>query len=246
MGAGYRRRQIARNARARCGTIRPAMHDLLYLRSVGVVGDIHAEDQLLETAIELLRARGVDLLIATGDIADGPGSVEACCRQLAAADVLVVRGNHDRWFLGGRARDLPDATQPDQISEASVAYLRSLPPTLEIQTPHGMLLLCHGLGANDMAQLKQEDEGYALQNNADLQQLLRRGEHRFIVGGHTHRPMVRHFGAVAVLNPGTLLRGEQPGFMVLDFEGERVQLYRFTDGAAVEVALELPLLGPTS
>ncbi len=212
----------------------------LTLRLLGAIGDVHAEDRLLEEAITCLREDGAQLLCCTGDVVDGPGDAGRCCEALIASEVLTVRGNHDRWLLAGRARDLPDATQLESLDEAAAAYLRSLPATLEIATPHGSLLLCHGLGANDMARLTPEDEGYALQNNADLQTLVRKADHRFILGGHTHRSMVRHFGSVTVLNPGTLLRGEEPGFMLLDFDAGTVRHYTWgADGLGVQ---ELPLL----
>jgi putative phosphoesterase len=213
----------------------------LDLRLLGAIGDIHAEDRMLEEAIACLREDGAQLLCSTGDVVDGAGDVERCCQALIASEVLVVRGNHDRWMLAGRARDLPEATQPAALGEAALAYLRGLPVTLEIATPHGSLLLCHGLGANDMGGLKPEDEGYALQNNAELQTLVRRADHRFILGGHTHRPMVRHFGSVSVLNPGTLARGEGPGFMLIDFEAGSIRHYTWGDDGLLHVS-ELPLL----
>ena len=48
------------------------------VRRIGLIGDIHAEDQLLERALELLAGRALDAILATGDIADGAGSVNRC------------------------------------------------------------------------------------------------------------------------------------------------------------------------
>lgn len=212
----------------------------LELRLLGAIGDLHAEDQMLEEAIACLREDGAQLLCCTGDVVDGPGDAARCCEALVASEVLTVRGNHDRWLLAGRARDLPEATQPGSLGEAGLGFLRSLPTTLEVATPHGSLLLCHGLGANDMARLTPDDEGYALQNNADLQTLVRRADHRFILGGHTHRSMVRHFGSVTVINPGTLLRSDGAGFMLIDFEAGSIRHYVW--GAEGLNVHELPLL----
>jgi hypothetical protein len=36
-----------------------------------------------------------------------------------------------------------------------------LPPTMTLEVPRGTLLLCHGIGENDMKQLGPDDGGYA-------------------------------------------------------------------------------------
>ena len=42
-------------------------------RRIGLIGDVHAEDQRLDTAIDALQAAGCDLLLCTGDLCDWPG-----------------------------------------------------------------------------------------------------------------------------------------------------------------------------
>ncbi|HEY3256027.1 MAG TPA: metallophosphoesterase, partial [Polyangiaceae bacterium] len=132
------------------------------LRRVGLIGDIHGEDVLLERALEVLSRRDLDAILATGDIADGPGSVTRCCELLIQHRVITVRGNHERWFLRGSMRDLPDATAPQQVSAQAHAMLAALPAEIEIATVAGLALLCHGLGPNDMAKVLPDDEGYWL------------------------------------------------------------------------------------
>ena len=70
---------------------------------IGVIGDIHAEDAHLKEALTVLEDRGLELVLATGDIADGAGSLDLCCELLAARDVSAVSGNHDRWLLTRRS-----------------------------------------------------------------------------------------------------------------------------------------------
>lgn len=187
-------------------------------RRIGLIGDIHAEDQLLEVALEVLKSRTVELVVATGDIADGLGSVDRCCELLAAHGAVVVRGNHDRWLMSGVVRNLPEATALDRLKGESRRMLANLPETIELETVRGRALLCHGLGANDMAKVTPDDHGYALDSNDDLQSLIRSGSFRWVLNGHSHRHMVRHFGDVTIINAGTLLRHHQPCFLELDFE----------------------------
>ncbi len=184
---------------------------------VGLLGDVHAEDALLAEAIRRLAVIGAETILCVGDVTDGPGDVDRTCALLAAHHVVTVCGNHDRWVLSDTVRDLPDAVRRDQLAPASLAFLRSLPATRELSSPFGRVLLCHGLGANDMAGVTPDDFGYALECNFDLQRLVADDELRVVLNGHTHKPMLRTFGRLTIANAGTLFREHGPGFVVLDF-----------------------------
>lgn len=208
---------------------------------IGVLGDVHGEDEFLEAALERFAERGTTFTLCTGDIPDGFGSVARSCELLRDRGVLAVRGNHERWFLGGMMRDLSDATVLDTVPVPEREYLATLPAVREFSTPVGGMLLCHGLGANDMAKVGPDDEGYALVTNDDLRSLMRDPRYRFVVNGHTHRPMVRHFEGLTVVNAGTLRRDSDPGFLVIDFSTEMVDMFRLTGGRASELGRSVPL-----
>lgn len=200
---------------------------------LGVIGDIHTEIEILEWALDVLRRENVEAVLSTGDIADGPQDAQGvmrCCRRLREHGVLTVLGNHDRWLLDSAMRDFPDATFLDEIDEETRTFLRQLPSTREFQTPQGLLLLNHGLGGDDMAVLYPHDRGPDLANNAALQALLREGRHRFVVGGHTHRRMVRRIDAVTFINAGALGVTREPCCVVLDFEQGTAQFHDYVRG----------------
>lgn len=54
---------------------------------IGIIGDVHGTDDMLELGLEVLRTRACDNVLCVGDIADGPGSVEDCCRLLISNGV---------------------------------------------------------------------------------------------------------------------------------------------------------------
>ena len=68
------------------------------LKRIAAIGDIHAEDELLEKAINFCREQ-VDQIVSVGDIVDGSGDVNRCCAILRENDIPAVRGNHERWLL---------------------------------------------------------------------------------------------------------------------------------------------------
>jgi predicted phosphodiesterase len=216
------------------------------LTRVGLLGDIHAEDAKLEAALRFMQGAGmhgaaVERIVCVGDVVDGPGDAQRCCALLQEAGVVTVRGNHDRWLLTLQMRDLPDVTPLEQLSEQSRAFLAGLPATATLETCSGKMLVCHGVGENDMQQLKPDDCGYALEVNKDLRDLMRRGDIRYAVGGHTHRRMVRHFPPLTFINPGTLYRKYQTCIAIADFESLTVSFHDIVEDTVEVVGQTVPL-----
>src|SRR4051812_44257896 len=195
------------------------------IRRVGLIGDLHAEDEALAFALQELKKLGAETLLQVGDIADGRGDLSRTVALLREHQVLAVRGNHDRWLPSNQMRELPHANVLAEAAPAALAYLTQLPVTREFRSPRGHVLLCHGLGTNDMAGVKPDDEGYAIASNAELQQLITERRYRFVLNGHTHRAMLRTFGPLSIINAGTLHRDDERCFTFVDFE--RGALVRF-------------------
>jgi predicted phosphodiesterase len=200
------------------------------IRRVGLIGDLHAEDDALALVLRELRGMGVDTLLQVGDIADGPGDVERCVALLREHRVLSVRGNHDRWLLSNQQRELPYAkplgvTPPDVVS-----FLSQLPAVREFRSPRGHVLLCHGLGTNDMVGIRPDTERHDVSRIVELDRLIQERKYRFVMNGHTHRPMLRTFGPLSIVNAGTLLRDHERAFTLVDFEQGELVRYRHAAG----------------
>jgi predicted phosphodiesterase len=73
-----------------------------------------------------------------------------------------------------------------------------------------------------MAGVSPDDFGYALESNFELQALLQEGAFDIVLNGHTHKPMVRRFGRMSIVNAGTLFRHHTPGYVVLNFQSGEV------------------------
>ena len=205
------------------------------LSRIGIIGDVHACDARLEAALHFLRDRNVEKILCVGDIADGWGDGQRCCELLQSFDVAVVRGNHDRWLLNGEMRDLDDSVALASLSQNAVSFLRALPKTRAFSTTRGPLLLCHGVGENDMNKLTPDDYGYALECNDDLQKLIAAGTFAFAVGGHTHARMVRRFGNLTFINAGALPDWSGPCFALADFSVGAVEFYGFAGDEVAQV-----------
>jgi putative phosphoesterase len=195
-----------------------------------LIGDVHAEHEALAFVLAQLRRLGAETLVQVGDIADGPGDLDASIALLKEHKVLAVRGNHDRWLLGGQARDLPFATPLGRVSQASLDYLLQLPVTRQFRSPRGNVLVCHGLGSNDMVGVKPDHDGDDITSNTELQALIAERRYRFVLNGHTHRAMLRTFGSLSILNAGSLHREYDRAFTYVDFERGELARFRHVAG----------------
>lgn len=210
------------------------------LSFIGLIGDVHAEADLLKHALKFLRDRQVQKTLCVGDIVDGFGNVDRCCELLEQYEVETVRGNHDRWFLRNEMRNLPEASRMENLNRNSRSFLEALPVTRDFETVSGPLLLCHGLGENDMARLTQDDFGYALECKTELQELIG-SRYRFVVGGHTHRRMTRHFRQLTIVNPGTLYRRHEPCLALIDLTQNIVTFHELTAHGVASLGLSVKL-----
>jgi predicted phosphodiesterase len=206
------------------------------LRSLGFVGDVHAEDERLSRALERLRSAGTSLIACVGDIIDGPGDVDRCFELLDAPDVVSVRGNHERWFLADDMRDLPDAHGKDQVTKETTRRVAALPATRSLDTKAGRLFLCHGLGDDDMGAVEPWETEVDFMSNISLRRMLHQRPEKFFLNGHTHRRCVRHIEDRVLINAGTLYRDHEPSFGLVDFEAMRVRTWLFAPDLKIREA----------
>src|SRR5262249_10529093 len=156
------------------------------LHGVGGIGGIHTELELRDRELRHFRSLNVDTVVSVGGLTDGPGDVSKVCALVRGDNVYTVAGNHDRWTIEESMRTRPDSTPKDTLSAEHRSWLQQLPKTISFQTPLGALLLCHGLRENDMATVRPSHDGYAIEANLDLQNLIKEKRYRFVVCGHSH------------------------------------------------------------
>ncbi len=213
------------------------------VRRLGVIGDAHAEDERLEAALEVLAAEQVDLLVCTGDLVDGTGCPDRTVELLRDAGVVTVRGNHDRWLLEDKARQVPDAHRAEALQAKTLDYLRELPSERLIPTVAGPLLLCHGVGKSDLRKVWPGSERMPPERSKELDALIAGGQTRFMLNGHMHFRVLVHFQSLTMFNAGTLRGNHAPGFTILDFETGAAHPFTLSEGVPERV--DLVPLNPT-
>ncbi|MEZ5559367.1 MAG: metallophosphoesterase family protein [Pseudomonadales bacterium] len=199
------------------------------IRRLGIIGDLHGEHERLETALDWFAGRKLDALVCTGDVADGRGCINRSCALLRDAGVVTVAGNHDRWLLDDRVRHVEGAHHLSDLDDEALAFLQALPATQSIATVAGSLLLCHGVGDNDMAKVWPGTTRSRIERSHKLDDLLGSGAHRFLVNGHMHFRVLIDFAQLLLINAGTL-KGDHAGISIVDFESGSVSAYDVSDG----------------
>ncbi len=203
-------------------------------KKIGIIGDVHAEDTLLAMAIDWLEKKNVDVIICTGDIADGLGDINAACNILASNAVLTVAGNHDRWLLTGKARHVENAHYKSAVHDRNLQFLDELPKTLSLPIHCGDLLLCHGVLDDDLAKIWPGTTETEVKRSLSFDKLLSQSSNvpSFVVNGHMHFRTLIDFEACKLINAGTL-KGLYSGLSILDLDAQTLNGFDFAPGGMI-------------
>jgi putative phosphoesterase len=177
-------------------------------RSATLLSDIHGIAPALEAVLAIEAKNPSDVLIVAGDTAAGPqpNQVIEILRQHEDR-LIAISGNGDRELIeaheGTFTGEVPQLTarEAGAITPANLAWLRSLPDTIEFDMPAlGRVHLCHATPQNDMDILLVDTRIERWQQCfADLPT-----EVEAVILGHTHMPFQRLIAGRRVINPGSV------------------------------------------
>jgi hypothetical protein len=88
-------------------------------------------------------------------------------------------------------RYLPDVTKPSLLNAITRAFLAGSPLKLAIRAVTEALRFCLGTCVDGMAPVRHGDIDYAVDNNSELQPVLRQTSMRYVRFGNTPRRVVR-------------------------------------------------------
>ena len=207
------------------------------IHCAGLIGDVHGKLRELEAALAFLKSQsGLDVLLCTGDLPERgePLLTEdsvTCCNLLIESNVLTVRGNHDRWKLDIlKDADSERPFVPGWSEDEGAEFLASLPLIRELSTPLGPVMLCHGLGRDDMNGLYRDTHGHdRIRHQIGLAKLTVFESiytHKFVIAGHTHQRMVARFGEVTIVNAGALeVKTDPPTVGIVDVDKREARFF---------------------
>jgi putative phosphoesterase len=195
--------------------------EALHVR-VGIVSDIHCNAAGLDRSLALMG--DIDELICLGDSIYEYRFSNEVVRTLRERRAAVIVGNHEEYFFGPQGTR---ARARDGIDPELAEWLASRPHRRQLELGGKRLLLVHST--------PWEPRGtYVFPESALLAQFAE-AEADFVLYGHTHHQVVRRFGRVLVINPGSAgdardsRNGGQLSCAVLDTASEEVQVFDFSD-----------------
>jgi putative phosphoesterase len=201
---------------------------------IGLLSDIHSDIDALDRVLEEMRAHGVEAIYCAGDIVGyGPSPNETVAR-LVENGILAVRGNHDRWAID-RGAAMIDPHNVGALSDATLDYLRALPPLRMFDLDHKLVVVTHGIPGDDLEYLTRERF-----RSCDLREMLGDLAVDLLIVGHTHEPMWYRCWRGSIVNPGAIysppshFRSSRT-FAILDAQEETVAFYDVESGAYVPV-----------
>jgi putative phosphoesterase len=195
---------------------------------IAVLADIHANVPALDAVIADIAAQHIDEVVVAGDLVGRGPLGSTVVRRIQALGWACVRGNHEDYLLDFRAGRVPEGWRGDpawagarwmaeELSEADAAFLDALPAT---HTPRlgSDIRIVHGTPASNR-------EGIGpWTTDAQLAGILAEIEEPVLVCAHTHRPLIRPFGARLVVNTGSVglpFNGDpRAQYVILDAESD--------------------------
>jgi putative phosphoesterase len=188
------------------------------MTSIGIISDIHADIDGLETALNLLNHHKVDEIWCAGDLVDRGVDGNAVVKRIRHEQIPTVQGNHDysarrsqEWamkdpdmqaFLAENP-DLTDHTKKmlvsTELSEINLMFLDYLPPALKFERDGVMVELTHANTFDQMTYI------YPNSRRSLFDQILTTTVADIVILGHTHKPMkVYQDGVLRIINSGSV------------------------------------------
>ncbi|HEX3267261.1 MAG TPA: YfcE family phosphodiesterase [Gaiellaceae bacterium] len=171
---------------------------------VAALYDVHGNLPALEAVLVDLEREGVDAIVFGGDLTWGPLPAETLSLARSIERARFVRGNCDRD---------PDEWERSCLAEEEVAFLQTLPVTLELDG----VLYCHATPRSD------EEVVTPATSDERLAAILAGVEQQTVVAGHTHMQQDRRLPDVRFVNAGSVglpYEGEVAAFWALLADGD--------------------------
>lgn len=189
---------------------------------IGILADIHCNDQALRIALE--RMGRVDELLVAGDAVYQFRFSNEVMELLRTNRARYILGNHEEVLLGKWGER---ARAAEWVRRDELAYMAEQPSRLETRVNGKRLVMVHG------SPFEPHNE-YIYPNSPSLSRL---GEidADYIVLGHTHYQMAERVGRALVINPGSAGEARDPrnafqlSYAVLDTESDEVAFENFQD-----------------
>jgi putative phosphoesterase len=204
---------------------------------LGLISDIHGDMVALELAWAHLTVMGVDRIVCAGDLVGYGPHPDKVVAFLTEHGIDSVRGNHDRWAVerASGVTGVPSTFGGGLPSAGTVESLKLMPDHRLLEGPSGVGVIVHGSPGDDMDFVTRKTHPPAL-----LDRWLAEMGARFLMVGHTHKPMLYRSEHGLVINPGSVISAPVVStsrtFALLDWESMAVTFHDVESATEVQVS----------
>ncbi len=157
---------------------------------LGIISDVHCNLRGLRQALAAMD--DVDEVLCLGDIIDAGRFSNDVIAALKARGAHVILGNHEEVFL---SREAERARDGNGIDRSLVKWLADQPLRKTLETGGKKVLMIHST--------PWEPRGDYIFPHSEHLERFGEADADFVLYGHTHAQVVRRFGRVLVINPGS-------------------------------------------
>ena len=157
------------------------------------------------------------------------GCPNRSAKLLQENKVITVRGNHDRWIIENKARHIKKAHSLHDLTVDTLAFLKKLPTQATIDLGEIRILVCHGVGDNDLEKIWPGTDRLKALKSELLDKIISSKRYNYMINGHIHFRTMIHFRKMTLINAGTIAGDFWPGVSILDLETNQVHGYHFKD-----------------
>ncbi|MEG2787822.1 MAG: metallophosphoesterase family protein [Romboutsia sp.] len=197
---------------------------------IAVISDIHSNIYALESVLENIKIKNVDMIVCTGDLVGYGTRPNEVIETLKSTKVLTIMGNYDdaignlKIVCGCDYPDPKDSEKArlsmDFTSQATTnenkEYLRNLPKELAFTFNNKTIRFVHG-----STRLINE---YLKENSKEANEVMSEFVDDILVCGHTHIPYFKYYGDKLLVNAGSVGKPKtgnpKANYVIIDLQNE--------------------------
>lgn len=197
---------------------------------IAVISDIHSNTYALESVLENINKKDVDMIVCTGDLVGYGTRPNEVIETLKSNKILTIMGNYDdaignlKIVCGCDYSDSKDAEKAglsmqftsQTTTNENKEYLRNLPKELRFTFDNKAIRFVHG-----STRLINE---YLKQNSKEADEVMSELVEDILVCGHTHIPYAKHYGEKLLVNAGSVGKpktgNSNANYVIIDIKNE--------------------------
>ncbi len=175
-----------------------------------VIADVHGNSDALRAVLQDIQSLGIGRTLNLGDHFSGPldagGTAQILGHPDVRANMLSLRGNHDRYLIEQAVADMgpSDRAAHAALPPSALDWIRNLPVTLAL----GKVFACHAAPHDDQTYWTHEATaagGVTLRSRARIEAFADGIDAGLILSAHTHLPIIMGLsGGRVLVNPGSV------------------------------------------